>query len=183
MDIHPSMIALPPAVLCQHSYHWRTNNVRDNKIYINDDGRNMSACRVYSTRMQDKQDKSGWSWDMMGIPKCRRVSLTRRCFLDKLFRDALQQQRISSNDLTVLDFLFGLSTGHARTQQETCARFGLTDTQVREIKFGGLCGDSREWAKMLLAEAYEGEGGMNFVRSRGEWPWPRRASRKKEEQK
>ena len=31
---------------------------------------------------------------------------------------------------------------------------------------------------MLLAEAYEGEGGMNFVRSRGEWPWAKRTTRK-----
>ncbi len=137
----------------------------------------MSASRVYLTHMQDKQDKPGWNWDMTGIPNCRRVSLTRRCFLDKLFRDALQQRRISSNDLAVLDFLFGLSSGHYHTRQETCERFGLTDDQLREIKLSGLAGDSREWAIMLLAEAYEGEGGMNYVRSRGEWPRPARRSR------
>ena len=122
--------------------------------------------------MNEKQNNAGWNWNTAEIPKSRRISLTRRCYLDLLFRRTQKAGRLSQTDMAVLDFLFGLSSGHVHTLQETSERFGLTDAQVRHIKMTGLSGDSREWAKMLLAEAYEGEGGLNFVRSWGEWPKP-----------
>ncbi len=118
----------------------------------------MTVVCLYCIRMQAEQHNRVWHWDTARVPRGRRISLTRRCYLDQVIHRAQQQGRLSQADVDVLDFWFGVTTGYAHTLVETGERFGLTPKQIRGIErniFGEEIAAFREWAKRVLAECYE----------------------------
>ncbi len=118
----------------------------------------MSDLSLYCIRMQADQHNRAWNWDTDAVPRGRRISLTRRCYLDQVIHRAQVQGRLSQDDVNVLDFWFGVTTGHAHTLAETGARFRLIPKQIRSIErkiFGEEIAAFRDWAKKVLAECYE----------------------------
>ncbi len=108
--------------------------------------------------MQAAQNNRVWNWDTATVPHGRRIRLTRRCYLDQVIHRAQLQGRLSQNEVDVLDFWFGVTTGYAHTLVETGERFNLTPKQIRGIErkiFGEEIAAFREWARKVLAECYE----------------------------
>ena len=103
----------------------------------------MSDLTQYCTRMQTDQHIRVWNWDMDAVPRGRRISLTRRCYLDQVIHRAQLQRRLSQGDVDVLDFWFGMTTGYGRV----CSNSGIAVPMVsKSSRWSGHSRSSRnDW--------------------------------------